>query len=242
MSTLPIVRFSEKKYLEQLQCGELFLRHNMYYQRLESEDTARSDPYDGSLPFPDEGLLSKIAGEAVFHSRKMSLTAYVICFYHYHCVKNGHIYIPEEDKAALLKFKSPYGLIINVQKLEERLAQVYSTKNIRLSCDDMHYYSDAELQRMIGEQHNGKTMLPVPPQYLKSDTFKNQSEYRICVNHQPDVLRMNPGAMILNQNGQETEKLYKSTHTLQIGSIKEFSVILPTEKILNSVIPIIEGD
>ena len=242
MNILPIIRFSEKEYVEQLQSGELFLHHNMYYQRLESGDTARSDPYDGSLPFPDEGLLSKIAGEAVFYPRIMSLTAYVICFYHYHCVKNGHIYIPEEDKAALLKFDSPYGLIINVQKLEERLSQVCSTKNIRLSCGDVHYYSDAELQRMIGEQHNSKNMPPVPLQYLKSDTFKNQSEYRICVNHQPDVLRMNPETLVLNQNGQEAEKLYKSTHTLQIGSIKEFSVILPSEKILNSVIPIIEGN
>ena len=50
MNMLPIVRFSQKEYLEELQQGHLFMRNIAYYQQYDKTDTVRSDQFDGSLP------------------------------------------------------------------------------------------------------------------------------------------------------------------------------------------------
>lgn len=105
MSKFPLVRISSQKHIEELRSGQLFLRHVTFYQRLESTDNARSDVFDGSIPFPDNGTLASIAKEDVKNGRIMNLTSYVACFYHFHCEKNGYFYVPEEDKPALREFK-----------------------------------------------------------------------------------------------------------------------------------------
>ena len=85
MFELPMIRADEKEYLERLQSGEFYMRSSLYYQALDSTDTARSDPYDGAIPAPNPtGFpFSKLGISNISHPRIMMLHTFVKCFFHY---------------------------------------------------------------------------------------------------------------------------------------------------------------
>lgn len=74
---LPILLVADKKYLETLQSGKLFMKNSFYYQRIENNDTQRGDVYDSAIPsnlfeFPDTK-----------NGRLTFLITYIKCFFHY---------------------------------------------------------------------------------------------------------------------------------------------------------------
>lgn len=242
MNRMPIVRFSSKEYINQLQAGHLFLRNNMYYQYLEATDAARSDIYDGSLPFPDNGLLEFLAGETINNARIMRLDAYVSCYYHCHCIRSGCFYIPESDKEELRKFNSDTAIVIDIDKFEERLQIVCAQKGIEILFGDVTYYNDEELAYLVRNLKGGNIpQILSAPQLLKDRAFFNQHEYRVSVTYKPKMLLENPSASMIRQNDREKEELRNSIYLLDIGSIEDFSTVIPTEELFTSYIMPIQG-
>ena len=94
MFEYPLIRFDNRKWLEKLQEGQLYMRPSIFYQQLEDDGEVRSDPYDGSIPLADEKrIMERISGKDTFRERIVLFNRYVKCFYH--CSKENLIYSNE---------------------------------------------------------------------------------------------------------------------------------------------------
>lgn len=235
MVIYPIVRLSSRRHIESLQNGKLFLRNNTYYQRIEESDQARNDVFDGSIPFPDDGTLSAITGNEVKNARIMKFTAYVACFYHFHCEKYGCFYVPEEDKEALLAFNCDTALIIDPVEFENRVRSACERENLPLMIRDVFYISPNQEKEIIEHIRSGFVpMFIQTPQFVKSNRFYEQHEYRVSIDYTPDFLASHINGQVLSLNYEAAKKLNESTLTIDIGPIADISEIVTVEELLNS--------
>lgn len=235
MFSYPIVRLSSKEHVESLQKGHLFLRHNTYYQRLEVHDEARSDPFDGSIPFPDDGTLSSIAKSEIKNARIMKFTSYVACFYHFHCIKGEFFYVPEDDKQSLRDFKSDTALIINTVEFERRIRTACEEKGLTSLMRDVFYISPTQEEEIAFNIHNGYVSLIIhEPQFVKSNRFFDQHEYRVSIDHTPDFLLSRINGQIISLDQGEAETLCNSTYTIELGSLEDISEMVTTDELFNS--------
>lgn len=235
MVIYPIVRLSSRKHIESLQNGKLFLRNNTYYQRIEESDQARNDVFDGSIPFPDDGTLSTIADQEVKNARIMKLTAYVACFYHFHCETNGCFYVPKEDKEALLAFNCDTALIIDPVEFGTRVRRACEREKLSPMMRDVFYISPNKEKEIIEHIRRGSVpMFIQTPQFVKSNCFYEQHEYRVSIDYTPDFLAAHINGQVLSLNDEDAKGLYESTLTIDIGSIADISEIVTVEELLNS--------
>lgn len=235
MSTFPLVRISSQKHIEELCSGQLFLRHITYYQRLEESDIARRDVFDGSIPFADDGTLSSIAKAEVHNTRIMKLTSYVACFYHFHCEKSGYFYVPEEDKPALREFKRDTALIIDTDEFESRVRNACNNEGLPLLMRDVFYISPKQEEEISDHLRTGYAPLVIQtPQFVKSNKFYNQHEYRVSIDYTPDLLMPYINGQVLSMNNEEAKRLCDSTYTINIGSIANISEMVTVDELLNS--------
>lgn len=235
MNNFPLVRISSKNHIEELLAGQLFLRHITYYQRLEEKDLARSDLFDGSIPFPDDGTLSSIAKAGVKNARIMKLTSYVACFYHFHCERNGYFYVPEEDKSALHEFNRDTALIIDTNEFESRVRKACDKDNLSPVMQDVSYISPKQEEEIMASLRNGYVPLLIhTPQFVKSNKFYAQHEYRVSVDYNPDFLISHINGQVLSMNGEEAKALCNSSKTINIGPIADISEIVTVNELLNS--------
>jgi len=235
MSKFPLVRISSQKHIEELRSGQLFLRHVTFYQRMESNDNARSDVFDGSIPFPDNGTLASIAKEDVKNGRIMNLTSYVACFYHFHCEKNGYFYVPEEDKPALREFKRDTAFIIDADDFESRVKNACDKGGISSLMGDVFYISPQQEIEIKDQLQNGYIPKIIHiPQFVKSSKFSNQHEYRVSVDCTPDYLKLHSKGEPFLLDAEEFKGLSNSTKTINIGSIEDISDLVTVEELLSS--------
>ena len=235
MSNFPLVRISSRKHIEELRSGQLFLRHITYYQRLEENDSARSDVFDGSIPYPDDEILSSIAKHEVKNGRIMKLTSHVACFYHFHCEKNGYFYVPEEDKSAIREFNCDTALIIDTNEFESRVKEACNKDNLPLLMQDVFYISPKQEDEISNHIRTGYVPLFIhTPQFVKSSKFYKQHEYRVSVDYTPDFLVSHINGQILSMNNEEAKRLCDSTKTINIGSIADISEMVTVDELLNS--------
>ena len=235
MSKFPLVRISSQKHIEELRSGQLFLQHITFYQRIEENDIARRDVFDGSIPFPDDGTLSSIAKAEVKNARIMKLTSHVACFYHFHCQKNGYFYVPEEDKHAIREFNRDSALIIDTDEFESRVRNACNKESLPLLMRDVFYISSKQENEISDHIRTGFMPLFIhTPQFVKSSKFYNQHEYRVSVDYTPDFLVSHINGQILSMNNEEANKLRNSTKTINIGSIADISEMVTVDELLNS--------
>ena len=235
MRNFPLVRISSKKHIEELRSGQLFLRNNSYYQRMEENDNARSDILDGSISFPDDGILSSIAKGEVSNGRIMKLTSYVACFYHFHCEKNGYFYVPEEDKPALREFKRDTALIIDADDFESRVKNACDKGGISSLMGDVFYISPQQEIEIKDQLQKGYIPKIIHiPQFVKSSKFSNQHEYRVSVDCTPDYLKLHSKGEPFLLDAEEFKGLSNSTKTINIGSIADISEMVTVDELLNS--------
>ncbi len=191
MFEFPLIRFDNRKWLEKLQEGEFFMRNSLYYQRLENDDKARSDHFDGSIPFPDKnGVMEKISGRRTENQRLMLFNRFVKCFLH--CDKSmvqkigeslWKIVFPEETKKEIRDFKVDSALVVfSPTTFIEQVKSACEANQERVWCDDVLYLNTADYQRktkLLFE--NPQKVYEVP--FCKDIRFMNQKEFRVCVQH-----------------------------------------------------------
>lgn len=240
MFELPMIRIDGKEYLERLQEGEFFMRSNLYYQSLDGKDAARSDPYDGAIP------ATKLAGfpfaefgiSGITNPRIMMGHTFVKCFFYYrrtdcHQIQDG-VYIltmKTDTRKALAEFISSHALIIlNPSQLVEQVNQECEKRALKLWYGEVEYLTDEELRkRKIGLLTRSCRKNPC---FYKSADYQEQQEFRFCVRvpykHISEVKTLN-GIEYFTIDLEAKDE----TYTLNIGSLKNISCILPISEILN---------
>lgn len=232
MTYLPLVRFSKKEYLEQLQSGRLFMRNIMYYQDLEETDTARSDVYDGSIPFP---FIPKVANhlEKITNPRILMPMKYVSCFFKYNSIGDtGQLHISQESKKEIIKFGCEYALIIDTNKFIKRLNDLVRSKEPTLNYGDVFYYTDDDYQKEI-DRIMSRSLPSQAIEFFKREKYKVQQEFRVSLNYQSPIfgeIFKNP---VNDISAEKALKFRETTYTLDIGSIKEFSMLITAQDVLD---------
>lgn len=235
MNTYPLARVSSKEHIEELRAGQLFLRNLFYYQTKEKDDKARSDQYDGSVRFPDSGVLSAIFHNNVENARITKITAHVACFYHFHCEKKGCFYVPEEDKQDLRRFNRDTAIIIDTDEFVRRIEFACEKLGLPLMHRDVVYLNSVQEQTVINSIKSGFIPSYVQnPQFVKNERFSHQHEYRVAIDYTPGDLRelFSREAFSL-KNGAIIDSIRESKLTVNIGSIEDISEVFTLEEFLS---------
>ena len=189
MFELPLIRFDNKQWAEKLQAGEFFMRSSFYYQWKESDDLARSDPYDGSVPFPN-CTFAQIGGHTVKNPRLMEPHMFIKCFFH--CTLDNIIRVGTnrfrfllsgETKEEIMKFNVDSALVItSPSKMLENIVSVFHNRGENVYYGNVEYCkkSDCEgkVNRILNDLDNRKIL-----SFYKDDSYSLQQEFRVCVRH-----------------------------------------------------------
>lgn len=192
MFEYPLIRFDNRKWLEKLQEGQLYMRPSIFYQQLEDDGEVRSDPYDGSIPLADEKrIMERISGKETFRERIVLFNRYVKCFYH--CSKENLIYSNGIVKVAFSSsavktiqgFNTDSAMIIFspsalIKQISERATDMIWHGNVQYLDEDGYAKALYSLNRDLSKTN----MIP----FYKSAKYSAQQEYRICVQHPFDKM------------------------------------------------------
>lgn len=240
MFELPMIRVDDKEYLERLQKGEFFMRSSLYYQGLDDDDTARSDPFDGAIPATGNSSFhfSQLGISDVRNLRIMMGHTFIKCFFYYNkmeCRKLQEgvyiLYLTTGARKALSDFASSYALIIlSPAQFVEQVSKACDREGVDLWYSDVEYRTTEELRQikvdfMMG--HYNKH-----PSFYKRKDFQNQQEFRFCVR-----LPYKHISEVKTSNGIEYQlidsKAKEETYTLKIGSLENISCIMPVSEMLS---------
>lgn len=248
---LPLLRVDKKEYLEDLRRGKLYLRNNLYYQRLEADNEVRSDPNDGSLP--TEGIVESpsIDGKTLRNMRITQGNAYIKCFYHYKqedVVKINERYyrltIPEEAKQSLMSFGSDHVMVISspiifTSRIEEAALKAGDTSH----CENVEYFDEKGIRNKTIEFINGLNngVMTSNPIFCKDIKYKDQQEFRVCVRHlRNDLLSTKISYGI--EYYDITQEYIDTPYTINIESIEDISCIIDLKDLIEGslVIDVVE--
>lgn len=240
MFELPLIRVDQKEYLVRLQEGEFFMRSSLYYQMLDGDDTARSDPFDGSIPASDfkSFPFSQFGISDISNSRIILGHTFIKSFFYcdktdYRRIQEG-IYLLSLSTAArkaLEDFSAPYALIIfSPSQFVEQVSSVCERQKLKLWYDEVEYLTDEQLhERKIALLTGSSRKNPC---FYKSTAFQNQQEFRFCV-QVPYKHISGPKVSHDIEYFIIDFKAKEETYKLNIGSLKNISCILPVPEILN---------
>lgn len=237
MFEYPLIRFDDKKWLEELQQGKLFLRNALYYQYLESKDAARSDVYDGSIP----AQLSKVVidGKELSNGRFMNIKAFIKSFT---CCDESDFIVGSKDdryrllslsnetKAAIQGFNTNSALIImSPSRFIEQIHNAAIKNNESAICQRVEYLSDSELQKKEesiflekGKEDMRNRFFEAVP-FLKRQQFQKQKEFRVCISHEIEGFDYNVPIQYFEK------RLCDATYTLDLGEpVDAFMVPIKT--------------
>ena len=240
MFELPMIRVDGKEYLERLRRGEFFMRSSLYYQTLDSKDTARSDPYDGAIPAPKlTGSSFSELGISNFRNPRIMIGhTFIKCFFYYDktdCrqIQDG-VYLlsmTADTKKALSEFSSLYALIIlKPSQLVEQVSLTCQKEALKFWYSEVEYLTSEALEQRRIEFLTGQSKIHTV--FYKNIDFQSQQEFRFCV--QVPYKHISKSK---NLNGIEYQMIdleaKEETFTLNIGSLKNISCILPVSEMLN---------
>lgn len=239
MFEIPMIRVDQKEYLERLQEGEFFMRSSLYYQTLDEKDTARSDPYDGTIPSVDPTGFpySELGVSGITKPRIMMGHTFIKCFFYYnktdcHQIQNG-VYLltmTADARNALSDFSSSYALIIlKPSQFVEQVNLACQKAGLKLWYSEVGYLTSEELDQRRVEFLTGQST--THPVFYKNKAFQFQQEFRFCVRvpyrHISETKTL---------NGIEYQMIdleaKDETYTLHIGNLKSISCILPMSELL----------
>ena len=216
------------------------MRSSLYYQALDSKDTARSDPYDGAIPAtkPTGSSFSKLGISHIRNPRIMMGHTFIKCFFYYdktdcHQIQDGFylLSMTADARKALSEFSSLYALIIlKPSQLVEQVSLTCQKEALKLWYSEVEYLTSEELEQRRIEFLTGQSM--IHPVFYKNIDFQSQQEFRFCVQvpykHISEPKKLNEiEYQIIDLKATE------ETFTLNIGSLKNISCILPVSEMLN---------
>lgn len=232
MFEFPLIRFDNYEWNAKLQKGSFFMRTCLYYQTLESNDLARSDRYDGSIPDFTNGQKIYYNGKEVLFPRYTVLGIFTKCFTQ--CMPtdfrkvNNHLLLlsfSDETKKAILDFGVDSALIIgSPSQFCQQLEVAFNKVNEPVIYAPVEYLSENELKCIETEIRETKTTNHIPA-LIKNDRFKYQQEFRICVSHKTDAVKMKHPIQELDKTAKD------ETYTVDIGAIPD-SCLLPISTVL----------
>lgn len=185
---LPILLIAQKKFLESLKEGSLYLTNSLCYQNI--DDKQRGDKFDSAIK--SDFLKIKNCN----NGRIMSLTTYIKCFYHYR-QKNIELlssdllalHISKESVSSLLEIsRSTDGyamLIYDVEEFIRRFIKKCDEMQYSYYFSDVKYIDESEYFKYEQKMHDfisGKTDKCLNPVFIKRDAYMAQQEFRIAVN------------------------------------------------------------
>lgn len=227
MFEFPLIRFDDKIWLEKMQSGELYMRSSLYYQRIENDDVARGDPYDGSIPFPEMNrVAAAISGKTVNNGRLVLFDRFIKCFYH--CTESdfshfgGNLWklkLSEKAMDTMNGFKTNSAMLIfNPSAFIDQVLNMCSKEQKRAWYGDVQYVVEDDYSKLIRDIFSNPNECYKLPFY-KNTRFSDQKEYRICVQHPFD--------------GIDTESVWQDlpvsiadlSYTLDIGPIEDACIV-----------------
>ena len=227
MFEFPLIRFDDRQWLIKLQNGEFFMRNSLYYQKIEAEDLARSDPYDGSIPFPDtNSVMKEITGKETKNERIVLLNRFIKCFYH--CTDADFTYIggniwklqlSKEAMQEVSNFKVDSAMIIfNPSAFINQVLKECNINSKRMWYGDVKYLDDKDYHQIIQTlEEEPSECYKIP--FYKRMKFKNQKEFRFCIHH-PFVHYDRESTWI-----DIPKEVVDKSYSLQIGAIEDSCVM-----------------
>ena len=241
--TLPLIRIDDEQWLNKYRKGKVFLRNQLYYQSLDSRDSARSDMFDGAIPAMTSKYFDPIskglpAGAEIDKSRIMNLNVFISCLFAFNDANVFRVNedaimlsLSEENKAAIREFKKDSALVIFDRDEFERRIYVAAREN-QTPCiaRNVEYcdFSDQEpSKKMILESIEGiRPAYKIP--FTKDFQFAPQQEYRICCEFKRSIA--DPAQQDMFYLSDAVKYEYRLLESI---SLEDISLILPIDSVLN---------
>ena len=247
MNIHPLVRVDKKEYLEDLQKGNLFMRSNLYYQKMDN-DKERGDIYDGSIYgdcfIPTQ--LPNMQHYEIANPRIIMGNLFIKSFFQFvnneveKVGENAYRYsLSSNSQKALTQFEDADSvmIIMDTSKYIRQFEGVCNSKKIRFWYDSVHYMDEdeiRELQQMYVDLEKQSELLN--PIFIKRKGYSVQQELRLCVQH--------PISKEIDEAIEEQGVVYfeKSVvdvpYEINIGQIEDYSVIMPLKEFIGRSISI----
>lgn len=253
--SFPILRVDRKEYLEELQCGKLFMRTAMYYQQDEEKDP-RYDSYDCAVPTDDIFRVSYLDRD-IRNGHFVDPRWYVKCFYGFRpsdvfCKCDGIFIVRmgKESKEWFSELNNTHALLINnTFEFMRRFYEHCKAKRLQYLADAVQYIDDDSYfqykldyakaaKNSSGPQQNICWKYPPMP-LCKRKKFSSQQEVRLCVAYRDvvDLLEENHRRGII-LSPEKMNEIRNMTKQEEIGSIADISEIYTIDEIFKMEIPI----
>ncbi len=229
------------------------MRTSLYYQNMEKEDLARKDYLDGSIP--DSGKILKIVlpseMEPVKEGRFTERNCYIKSFHQYIRPdlqrideRTWTLMFSEETRNSLREFGNDYAMIILGNKFIEQFEMACKREGLKCDFGSVCYMNEEQyaaheavvLQCLFDRLQGKLYQSPQPrPALCKPDTFRAQQEYRVLLYYESEEAQkiMEKSAVILPDKS-DVDKVFGQPYTLNVGSLKEISLIVPISSILDN--------
>lgn len=241
--SLPLIRIDDKQWLNEYRRGKVFLRNQLYYQSLDSSDSARSDMFDGAIPAMTSKYFDSIskrlpAGAEIGKSRIMNLNVFISCLFAF---KEANVFrgnkdeikllLSEENKAAIKEFKKHSALIIfDRDEFERRVNESAKRHQIPCIVGNVEYcdLSDQETSEKLICESQERTQPAYKIPFIKDFQFAPQQEYRICCEFKRSIA--DPTQQDMFYLSDAVKNQYRLLETI---SLEDISLILPLDFVLN---------
>lgn len=250
---LVLLRTDRLLYLEKLQKGKLFMFTSMHYQNMETQDMARKDYLDGSIP--DSGKYLKVTPPPevgpIQNPHFTEINCYIKCFHQYMPSDLQQIdqrtvacKFSDETCKSIRSFGNDYAMIVLgpqfVQQFENACEQnglAHGYGSVCYMTDEQYEKYENELVQGIHDRMLGKAYsVPQPrPALCKPAVFCSQQEFRFYLFHQSQAYQQIAGkTQVLIPNKEDVNKLIDQPYILDVGSLEEISMIIPTDALLKN--------
>ncbi len=247
MNIHPLVRVDKKEYLEDLQKGNLFMRSNLYYQKMDN-DKERGDIYDGAI-YGDYFIPTQLPNMQhleIANPRIIMGNLFIKSFFQYvdneveRVGEKAYRYsLSSNSQNALTQFEDADSvmIIMDTRKYIKQFEGVCNSKKIRFWYDNVHYMDEddiREIQKKYVDLGNQSELLN--PVFIKRKGYGDQQEFRLCVQH--------PISKEIEEAMEEQgvvcfeKSVVDVPYEINIGQIEDYSVIIPLKEFMGHSISI----
>ncbi len=250
---LVLLRTDELQYLQDLQAGNLFMLTSMHYQDLETSDPARKDYLDGSIPVSGKyfNVIPPPEVGPIQNPRLSEINCYIKCFHQYKLPDLQQIdkytiacKFSDDTCKSIRAFGNDYAMVVLGTQLIHQFAEACEKNGLEHGYGSVCYLNDEEYkmhERNVSQYLHDRirgiaSPAPQPrPALCKPAMFSSQQEYRLFLFYQSQAYQKIAGKMpILIPNKQDVDELIRQPYILNIGSLKEVSMIVPIDTLLNN--------